>query len=159
VPLVVRRKSFLTLLLALAFAGVLASASRPGRAAATRHCPIPAARAVHAGELIPALRRLVPKRYGDMTNQQGRGAWRGYVVVSEFDLGWPRYAGLTLPPTYRKSAVRACGARVASASWVVIIQFPRSQAADLSTSAAYIVRTVRGLTIWRDQLVRPQGWK
>ena len=94
-----------------------------------------------------------------MTNQQGGGAWRGYVVVSEFNLGWPRYAGLTYPQTYRRSAVRACGTRVANASWVVIIQFPRSQAADLSTSAAYIVRTVQGLTIWRDQLVRPQGWK
>ena len=155
-----RRRSSLILLLALALAGVLASAaSQAGRAAATRHCPTPAARAVHAGELIPALRKLVPKRYGNMTNQQGGGAWRGYVVVSEFNLGWPRWAGLTYPQTYRRSAVRACGSRVANASWVVIIQFPRSQAADLSTSAAYIVRTARGLAIWRDQLVKPQGWK
>jgi hypothetical protein len=156
----VRGGSLLIVLLTLALAVVLASAaSQPGRAAAGRHCPTPAARSVRAGELIPALRRLVPKRYGNMTNQQGRGAWRGYVVVSEFNLGWPRYAGLTYPPAYRRSAVRACGARVADMSWVVILQFPRSQAADLSTSAAYIVRTAQGLTIWRDQLVKPQGWK
>lgn len=159
-PAVVRRKRLLILLPTLALAGVVGSAaSQPGRAATKRLCPIPARRTVHASELIPALRKLVPKHYANMTNQQGRGAWRGYTVVSEFDLDWPRYAGLTYPQTYRRSAVRACGKRVADKSWVVIIQFPRSQAADLSTSAAYIVRTSRGLTIWRDQLVKPQGWK
>jgi hypothetical protein len=138
------------------------AAPRPGRATpATRQCPTPAARAIHAGELVAALRKLVPKYppYGNMTNQLGEKAWRGYVVVSEFNLGWPRWMGLTYPQTYRRSAVHACGARVADASWVVIIQFPRSQALDLSTSAAYIVRTDRGLTIWREQLVKPQGWK
>ena len=94
-----------------------------------------------------------------MTNQEGGDAWRGYTVISEFDLGWPLYAGLTYPQPYRRSAVRACGSRVADRSWVVIIQFPRSQAADLSTSAAHIVRTPHGLTIWRDQHVKHQGWK
>ena len=90
-----------------------------------------------------------------MTNQSGLGAWRGYQVVSLFDLGWPRWAGPTYPQIYRRSAIRACGARVADRSWVVIIQFPNSQAADLSTSAAYIVRAGRGLMIWRDQIVHP----
>ena len=90
-----------------------------------------------------------------MTNQQGRGAWRGYQVLAEFTLGWPRWAGAIYPQKYRTSAVRACGSRVAGLSWVVIIGFPRAAAADLGTDAAYLVRTAHGLTIWRDQLVQP----
>jgi hypothetical protein len=90
-----------------------------------------------------------------MTNQSGRGAWRGYDVVAEYQLGWPNGAGPVYPQIYRRSAVRACGSRVADSSWVVIIGFPRSQAAIYGTSAAYITRTARGLVIWRDQWVDP----
>jgi hypothetical protein len=90
-----------------------------------------------------------------MTNQSGRGAWRGYDVVAEYQLGWPNGAGPTYPQIYRRSAVRACGARIADSSWVVILQFPRSQSAVYGTSAAYIVRTAHGLIIWRDQVVHP----
>jgi hypothetical protein len=90
-----------------------------------------------------------------MTNQSGLGAWHGYNVVSEVALGWPRWAGPTYARIYRKAAVQACGARVADMSWVAIIQFPRAQSAFLGTSAAFIVRTRHGLTIWRDQVVHP----
>jgi hypothetical protein len=90
-----------------------------------------------------------------MTNQSGSGAWRGYDVVSEFWLGWPRWAGATYSRIYRTAAVRACGARVADRSWVVIVQFPRAQSAYLGTSAAYLIASGHGLTIWRDQVVHP----
>lgn len=151
-----RRRSILVILLTLALAAVIGSAaSQPGRAAGTRDCPKPSGRPVTAAELIPALRRLVPKHYGDMTNQSGRGAWRGYDVAAEFWLGWHNSRGRIYPQLYRRSALRACGARVADSSWVVIIEFPRSQTAVYGTSAAYITRAARGLVIWRDQIVHP----
>lgn len=86
-----------------------------------------------------------------MTNQAGRGAWRGYEVLAEFTLGAP----MRITRSYRAAALRACGARVTERSWVVIISFPRAQSVLYATSAAYLVRTARGVALWRRRFVQP----
>lgn len=86
-----------------------------------------------------------------MTNQAGRGAWRGYETLAEFTLA----GQMQLGHGYRTIAVRVCGLRVAERSWVAILSFPRAQTVYDGTSAAYLVRTAHGITIWRTRFVRP----
>ena len=86
-----------------------------------------------------------------MTNQAGGGAWRGYETLAEFTLARP----MRLDHTYRAVAVRACGIRVADRSWVAIISLPHAQTVYDGTSAAYLVRTARGITIWRNRFIQP----
>jgi hypothetical protein len=49
---------------------------------------------------------------------------------------------------YGKLAQRRCGGRVASRSWVAIIQFPDAQAIPFSYRFAFFGRTHRGWKVW-----------
>lgn len=144
------RRVFVVLAVVAAVA-IAASAVQTGHAAGRRNCPKPAGRPLRAGEITRALRRLIPKQYGSMTNQSGGGAWRGYEVLGEFTLAWP----MRLAQSYYAKAARTCRTQVANHSWVAIINFPRAQSAVYGTSAAYLVRTNHGIVIWRSQFVRP----
>lgn len=141
----------LSVLLAVVAAVLAAFVAPPGSAARTSGCPAPAGLPLQAGEIAPALRRLVPKLYGRMSNQAGRGAWRGYEVLAEFTLG----TQMRITRSYRTFALHACGAGVTDRSWVAIVSFPRAQSALYGTSAAYLVRTASGIAIWRRPFVQP----
>jgi len=83
----------------------------------------------------------------DMTNQSGRGAWRGYRILKVFSLGLdtrrdPAYAPL------RKPAVKRCGSHAADATWVVLLQFPNAQTIPDSESTAYFVHLRSGWRFW-----------
>jgi hypothetical protein len=97
--------------------------------------------------LITAVRRAVPLVYSGMTNQSGRGAWRGYRILRLVSLGpdAPHNATYT---RLRKAAVSRCGRSAADATWSVSLQFPLAQTIPDSKSTAYFVHGKGGWRFW-----------
>lgn len=92
--------------------------------------------------VIRAARRQIPSAY--------RGAWvnQGGVVKltpSTYDVTAVFSAGPR--GRYFREAARACGKRVATASWVVVFSVPEAQSAMLSTGTAFLAPT--GPQRWR----------
>jgi hypothetical protein len=83
--------------------------------------------------LTRALRRSIPRFFGDMTNQQGPGAWRGYHIESMFSLDVGTFDLSSRPPHFwdraRHYAQRRCGRRTASRSWAAVVSFPNAGSA------------------------------
>ena len=95
--------------------------------------------------LIQTEARAVPVVYSSMTNQAGRGAWRGYEIRGVLSLD------AAYPPTPERARLRAvastrCGSRIAASSWAVLLGFPNAQTIPASASTAFFVH-VRGA--WR----------
>jgi hypothetical protein len=97
--------------------------------------------------LIAVVGHTVPHAYASMTNQSGRGAWRGYRIRGVVSLArtYPQSPDRTrlLP-----AAVARCGTSIASASWAVLLSFPNAQTIPASTSTAYFVRGQSGWQFW-----------
>ena len=97
--------------------------------------------------LIQAVTRTVPRVYSSMTNQAGRGAWRGYVIREVVSLD------KTYPATPERNRLRAaaaarCGAQTAAAAWAVRLGFPNAQSIPSSYSTVYFVYTRSGWRFW-----------
>jgi hypothetical protein len=99
------------------------------------------------GSLMQTVGRTVPQVYSSMTNQAGRGAWRGYVVreIVSLDETFP----LTPERTRSRAAAAArCGGRIAAASWTVRLGFPNAGSIPSSHSTAWFVHTASGWRFW-----------
>ena len=120
-----------------------------------RSCPIALTSSRLAiGRVASALRREVPVAFHDMQNQNGFGAWRGYRPVAIYSLKTD--GGELLPRVvarYHKAAAAACGNRVASRSWVALIQFPQAGSALQGAGVAFLARTAAGWRIWGTTVV------
>jgi hypothetical protein len=125
--------------------GAQAQGTTPG-------CPrsvVPSARQERTAvqDLVVQVDRAVPRVYGAMTNQKGRGASRGYLIEEMVSLApifpvWPEVRRLRAP------AVRRCGAPVADHAWAVTLAFPNAQTIPASKSLAYFVHESRGWRFW-----------
>ena len=82
-----------------------------------------------------------------MTNQAGRGAWRGYVIgeVISLDKTYPATSERT---RLGAAATARCGARTATASWAVRLGFPNAQSIPSSHSTAFYVHGPTGWRFW-----------
>ena len=86
--------------------------------------------------VLGAARRQIPIAYrGAWVNQSGvvRLDRSTYDVTAVFAAG---FRG-----RYFREAARACGRRVAAASWVVVFSVPEAQSAMLSTGTAFFAPT------------------
>jgi hypothetical protein len=123
---------------------------RAAEARDRRLCPIALTSSRLAiGRVALALRREVPVAFHDMQNQNGFGAWRGYRPVAIYSL--KPDGGEFLPRVvarYHKAAAAACGNRVASRSWVALIQFPQAGGALQGAGVAFLAHTAAGWRIW-----------
>jgi hypothetical protein len=137
------------LALAIGVVGVCAAPASALRCPKVVGSSVAAERAVV--EVRSAVEQQVPKLYAGMTNQSGRGAWRGYVVLALLTLGPDRVK--VVAKSYRVRAVRACGEAVADRSWVALITFPNAGSVNFGGSVAYLAPTKGGWTIWRTEVV------
>lgn len=88
--------------------------------------------------------------YGDLTNQEGGEAWRGFTVEGTLRLG-DRYplgrAARRLERRLHAVALRLCGQEVAGRSWAVLVHFPNASNA-VGLQAVYLARTRDGWRVW-----------
>jgi hypothetical protein len=128
------------------------SASSSGRVASTSCPQALVTRRFAIRRLARVIRREVPRAFGEMTNQAGPGAWRGYWPVAALSLN-PAHADFTPVRAYRRAAVAKCGLKVAARSWVVLIQFPDAASAQQGDGVAFLARTPAGWRIWGTTVV------
>lgn len=82
-----------------------------------------------------------------MTNQAGRGAWRGYVIREIVSLD-KNYPATTERTRLRAAATARCGARIGAMTWAVRLGFPNAQSIPSSDSTAFFVHTPSGWRFW-----------
>jgi hypothetical protein len=128
---------------------VMARQDRPP----SRKCP----QALRAGRnaashALSALRDAVPRLYRPPSFRI-----KGYSIVALFSLDPTAQADASIadlhkasfsPGLYRRKAMEACGATVASRSWLAVMDFPRAAMATLDPALAYLARTHRGWKVW-----------
>lgn len=95
--------------------------------------------------LPTALRSSIPRLFGDMTNQQGRGAWKGYYISAMFSLNRAvAFIPAPRPPAFfnraRYFARRKCGSRVARRSWAALVLFPNAGSARYGDFVIYAAK-------------------
>jgi hypothetical protein len=122
-------------------------ARRPGRCPeALRPGPNP------PGHVLSALRREIPRLYRPPTFHI-----KHYSVRALFSLDRTAEASAATPQLhtapfsqslYRRKAAAACGATVATRSWLAVMEFPGAAMATLSPALAYLARTHRGWKVW-----------
>jgi hypothetical protein len=97
--------------------------------------------------LDAAIAQQMPRLFASLTNN-GHPAWLGYEVVGILYLG-ENGDPLALVQVHKlwRAAARACGPRVASASWAVLFYFGGCHI-PCSHGAAFFVRTARGWKAW-----------
>lgn len=94
--------------------------------------------------LADALRRSIPHVFGDMTNQQGGGAWKGYFVGSMFSLAPGALEAMRHPPAYwgraHHFAERRCSNQIADRSWAADVSFPNAGSARYGEFVLFAAR-------------------
>jgi len=122
------------------------------QAQGTPGCPRPVVPSAHqertaVEDVVAQVHRAVPRVYGAMANQKGRGAWRGYLIEQMVSLA-PTFPVWSEVRRLRGPATRRCGARVADNAWAVTLAFPNAQTIPASKSVAYFVHEREGWRFW-----------
>jgi len=107
-------------------------------------------------EVIAAARRAVPSAFSSMTNQEGRGAWRGYVISEAVSLQQDTASAEVR--RFRRIAAARCGTRIAWRAWAVVIDFPYAQSVLYGRSTAFFLFGGTRWRFWFDTGLSRRGW-